>query len=76
MIAGWGTIEKDVFKMSQQLLEGTVTILNTEDCPERSNLREAYNFDSMICAFNENVDTCQVSNIQASVLELNRLFKG
>lgn len=76
MIAGWGAIDKDVHKMSQQLLEGTVTILNTQDCPERSNLRENYNFNSMICAFSEYVDTCQVSNIQASVLELNRLFKG
>lgn len=62
MIAGWGTIDKNVHKMSQQLLEGTVMILNTQDCPERSNLKESYNFNSMICAFNKDVDTCQVRN--------------
>lgn len=60
--------------MSQNLLEGSVMILNTQDCPLRSNLREAYNFDSMICAFNKGTDTCQVRIKQDFMLQLNRLF--
>lgn len=63
MIAGWGTIDKNVYEMSNYLLEGLVMILNTQDCPQRSNLHSAYNFNSMMCAFNKGVDTCQVRNL-------------
>lgn len=65
MVAGWGTTKSNVNKPSDVLMAVNVTVVNRVKC----NSAEYYNFNpvitkGMVCAGENNADTCQVSTIR------------
>lgn len=60
IVSGWGTVDPDLPKMSAELREGEIKVLDPSKCQFKTNLHQAYNFESMMCGHStEGVDSCQ-----------------